>query len=36
VDSLFGPVQRQNERRHVILHWFTKVVCACSSSASLP
>src|SRR6185436_6134047 len=23
-DSLIGPVQRQNERRHVILHWFTR------------
>src|SRR5262249_47036749 len=36
VDSLFGPVQRQNERRHVILHWFTKVFpLRCRSSASL-
>src|SRR5262249_2261614 len=23
-DSLMGPVQRQNERWHVILHWFTR------------
>src|SRR5262249_32787097 len=32
-NSLFGPVQRQNKRRHVILHWFTKVFPCVAAAA---
>src|SRR5262249_8234822 len=32
-NSLFRPVQRQNKRRHVILHWFTKVFPCVAAAA---
>jgi hypothetical protein len=35
-DSLIGPVQRQKERRHVILRWFAVAFCAAGAVQTEP